>query len=96
MVDLAQRLGWRYWHLSDSRKLVRRGELVPDPEAAGFPDLVLAHPRRGRLLFRELKSDTGRLRAKQREALEALEAAGADVAVWAPKDWDRVVADLRE
>lgn len=53
---------------------------------AGFPDLVLASSKRGRLLFRELKTDTGRMRPEQVATLEVLKACGQDAAVWRPAD----------
>lgn len=64
---------------------------------AGFPDLVLASKVRGRLLFRELKSDTGRMRPEQVVTLEVLAACGADTGVWRPADLlsGRVLAELR-
>lgn len=64
---------------------------------AGFPDLVLASSKRGRLLFRELKTDSGRMRPEQRVVLEVLGACGQDVGVWRPADLlsGRIVAELR-
>lgn len=50
----------------------------------GFPDDVLiVH---GRVMYRELKSQTGRVRPDQRIVLAALAAAGADVDIWRPAD----------
>ena len=64
---------------------------------AGFPDLVLASKKRGKLLFRELKSDSGRLRPEQKVVLEVLAACGQDAGVWRPADLlsGRIVAELR-
>jgi hypothetical protein len=59
----------------------------------GFPDLTVvgAHG----VLFRELKSERGRVTADQRRWLDALAAAGADVVVWRPCDWpQRIHAEL--
>lgn len=52
---------------------------------AGFPDWVIVGP--GGILYRELKSQKGRLSAEQRVWLEALRTAGADADVWRPEDW---------
>lgn len=76
VVTLAQALRWRYYHTHRS-----------DRSPAGFPDLVLVHPARGRLLFRELKSEKGSASAAQREWIEDLSAAHQDVGVWRPRDW---------
>lgn len=61
VIDLARALGWLVYHTFDSRH-----------SAAGFPDLVLA--RGGRLLFVELKSEKGTLKADQLLWLDALNA----------------------
>lgn len=72
---------------------------VPDSRRSqpGFPDLVLASGRRSRLLFRELKTDSGRLRPEQKTMLAVLEACGQDAGVWRPADLlsGRIVAELR-
>lgn len=52
-------------------------------DGKGFPDLVITGP--GGVLWRELKSDRGRLSAEQKVWLAALDAAGANVAVWQPE-----------
>lgn len=71
--QLAVELGWLRYHTYDSRR-----------SAAGFPDLVMV--RRGRIVWRELKSMKGRVSADQRTWLDALEKANADVGVWRPID----------
>lgn len=92
VIELAETLGWRTFHVHDSRKALRGGRLVGDRRAAGFPDLVLT--RRGRLLFLELKSEKGRLRAAQAEWLADLQEVEQDAAgrvvvrVLRPSDWD--------
>ncbi len=60
---------------------------------AGFPDVVVVGPRG--ILFRELKSERGRVTSGQREWLDRLNDAGADAAVWRPADWPaRVLTEL--
>jgi hypothetical protein len=66
--------GGLYYHTHDSRR--------SDP---GFPDCVIVID--GRILWRELKDQKGKLSAKQVEWGEALTAAGQDWAVWRPFDW---------
>ena len=76
---LAKSLGWKVYHTHDSRRSHR-----------GWPDLVLG--RRGRVLFRELKTMKGRTTPDQKEWLELLNAAGHDAAVWRPVQWfDRTI-----
>lgn len=68
--------GWLYYHTHDSRR--------SDP---GFPDVVMV--RSGRALFRELKTQTGKLSAAQEEWGRKLIESGCDFAVWRPVDWGR-------
>jgi VRR-NUC domain len=94
VIQLARLNGWRVWHFSDSRRQVRPGVFVGDKEAKGFPDLVLV--RAQRLLFVELKSQGGRVKPEQQEALDLLSAVGGgvDVHVWRPSDWEQIVLAL--
>ena len=96
VLELAAMLGWSAAHFRPA--LTSRGWRTPVQGnlGAGFPDLVLASPTRGRLLFVELKSDVGKLSADQAAVLAALEAAGAQCRVWRPRDFDDIAADLAE
>ena len=91
VIDLARLLGWRVAHFRAARTL--RGWQTPVAgDGKGFVDLVLA---RDRVMFVELKSDTGWLSEHQREWMIALRAAGAEVHVWKPALWPEVEATLR-
>lgn len=71
--DLAKRLGWkRPYHTFDSRR-----------SEPGFPDLVLV---RDRVVFVELKRETGKLSDAQREWLTLLAKARAEVYIARPRD----------
>jgi hypothetical protein len=48
----------------------------------GFPDWTIAGS--GGLIFRELKTEAGKVTPAQQEWLDALAAAGADAGVWRP------------
>lgn len=86
VIECAERLGWRCWHDTDSRR-----------NKPGLPDLILV--RGGELIFAELKTSRGQLRAEQREWLEALGAvmdasenldrewSPVSVCLWRPADW---------
>lgn len=74
VIELARLLGYRYYHTYDSRRSV-----------PGFPDLVLAHPRSGALIFAELKSDSGKVTPDQDVWLRVLGVRGVAF-VWRPAD----------
>lgn len=79
VLTLARSMGVVAYHTHDSRR-----------SQPGFPDLVLVGERG--ILFRELKTDVGRVSPDQRFWLEALSAAGQDARVWRPKDdWPAAV-----
>lgn len=76
VLGAARRWGWLVYHTFDSRR-----------SEAGYPDLHLIHEGHGLSLFRELKTQKGKLSAPQQKWLGALWAAGCDAAVWRPADW---------
>lgn len=87
VVKLARFHGFSLvYHTHDSRR-----------SAPGFPDLVMVNPRTGRVLYRELKTNKGRLTVEQRDWLEGLTAAGQDAGVWRPADYDNgnIIGQLR-
>ncbi len=84
VTDLADILGWRWYHTHDSRR-----------SPAGFPDLVLVNVRRGRTIFAELKTDRGKVSAAQQQWLDDLDAASQETYVWRPRDWRAVVVTLQ-
>lgn len=82
IVDYCRWLHLLCYHTHDSRH-----------SAAGFPDLVIVGP--GGVLYRELKSETGRLSIAQTCWSQGLREAGVNWSVWRPADWPhRVKAEL--
>jgi hypothetical protein len=79
VIDLAKLAGWRVFHPRISIQSV-----------PGWPDLVLV---RDRILFRELKSESGQTTPEQDAWLAALTAAGADAAVWRPADLETTIRE---
>ncbi len=76
IIDLAHALGWRTYHTHDSRR-----------SAPGFPDLVLV---RDRIVYLELKTETGKVSHDQADWIAALTAAGGTALVVRPSDLDRI------
>lgn len=91
--ELARFLGWRVAHF---RPAMVGGEwrTAVSADGKGFPDLVLV---KSRTLFRELKVGRGRMSKDQDDWIAALEAAGADVAIWTDMDWleGRILSELK-
>lgn len=77
---LARNCGWLCYHTHDSRR-----------SEPGFPDLVLV---RERIIYAELKAEKGRIRPEQQHWIDRLRAAGADVRVWRPADWQEIFDTL--
>jgi len=94
VLEAAALYGWRANHTR--KATVRAGRIATPTSCPGWPDLVLWHPGRGGLIFRELKTDRGVASTTQLEVLSSLANSGADVAVWRPRDWDLIVETLRD
>lgn len=96
VLDLARTTGWMAHHCRPA--LNRSGKWsTPIQGNAGFPDLVLAHPKRG-VIFAELKSDKGRVTPDQRGWLNTLNLAvlgtiHVTATVWYPENLQHI-ADL--
>jgi hypothetical protein len=79
ILQAAEIYGWWTYHTHDSRR-----------STAGFPDLVLIKPPR--VIFLEVKSETGRLSRAQADVLAMLEAVDyVRSGVVRPSDWEQIV-----
>jgi hypothetical protein len=85
VIDYAHLRGFRVIHNTDSRRT-----------QPGVPDLMLIKPPR--LLFVELKSETGKVRPEQRQMISDLRACGQLAAVYRPSHFPilRALLDERE
>lgn len=87
ITDLAKLLGWQWVHFRPAQ--TNRGWRTPveGPLGHGWPDLVLVHPGRRRLLFVEVKRELGDDLTYEQEFVHGqLLAAGQEVRVWRPSD----------
>ena len=80
LVNFAKMRGWLVYHTYDSRR-----------SEPGFPDLVLV---RERVLFRELKTDKGRVTTAQKAWAESLEQTGSDYKLWRPSMMTDIYKEL--
>ena len=74
---ICARFGLFCYHVPDSRRL--KG-------LAGFPDCWILNMRTGRVLYAELKSQTGTQSSEQKAVSYALIAGGHDYVLWRPSD----------
>jgi len=96
ILGAAKILHWRSAHFRPAR--TNRGWRTPvGGDGAGFPDLVLIHPKAGFVWFVEIKRDDNRnLEPAQKEWREALIAAGAvHRVVFVPSGLDAFLEDLK-
>jgi len=87
VVDLARQFDWLVVHHGGNQH--RRAYY----DTTGFPDLLMISPQ-GTVLFREVKTDTGKLTALQSRWGARLTDRAADWAVWRPKHWPEIVTTL--
>lgn len=71
---VAKLLGWRCYHTWNSQN-----------SEAGFPDVVLLRPPR--LIFAELKRQSGVVSPEQQAWLQGLAEAGYECYLWRPDAW---------
>jgi hypothetical protein len=89
VIHIALTYGWRVNHQLPAMN--KRGKWMTATQGhIGFPDLVLA--RDGVVLFRELKSATGRLTPDQKIWGKHLADAWG---VWRPTDYEEIVSTLK-
>ena len=93
VIDLAHAYRWQHCHVRRTRG--RNSGWVTGTSVTGWPDLMLWSEFRKRLIFVELKSETGKVRPEQERVLASLAAAGQEVFVWRPSDLEAAHAELR-
>lgn len=81
IIDTARLLKWHVYHTHDSRR-----------SEPGFPDICLV---RDRVVFLEVKTETGRVSPAQAEWIAAITAAGGTALVVRPSQWEEIVAALK-
>ena len=91
---LAHMFGWRVAHFRPARtKYGWRTAIAGD--GAGFPDICMVKGKR--IIFAELKSETGKVHPNQQQWLDALSTTGkVEVYLWRPSQFDDIVEVLRE
>jgi hypothetical protein len=80
---LADESGWEWFHPRNNRE-----------NKDGYVDLTLFHPVRRRIVFAELKTETGRRSAAQDNWAETIAESGGEYWLWRPSDWADIVEIL--
>jgi hypothetical protein len=83
VLDLCKLLHLRVAHFRPART-DRGWRTAVQGDGAGWPDLVIVGP--GGVIYRELKTDRGRISPVQADWLVALVDAGQDAGTWRPED----------
>lgn len=92
VLALAKECGWRTAHFRPART-ARGWRTAVQGDGKGWPDVVMV---RERIIFAELKAETGRLKPAQKAWIETLTQAKQEVYVWKPSDWVEIERVLRE
>ena len=93
IIEAAGRGGWRV-HAERAARTAA-GHRTPVKGDPGWPDLVLAHDRRGAFLVVELKRHPNTVEPAQHRWLDTLDAAGVMALVWwVPEQLDDIVEYL--
>ena len=94
IIDLARLYGWRIAHFRPAwSRDGKRCMTAVQADGAGWPDLTLV--KGSRLIFAEIKTDTGKVSQSQQEWLDALKETKAECYLWRPADFEKIVEILR-
>ena len=85
IIGAFKEAGWNVYHNYDSRR-----------STGGWPDLQMLDIKTGRLIFVEVKRESGKVRKAQRDVIEALQRGGAEVYIWRPSDKEAIYQLLQE
>lgn len=69
IIEVAERFGWRCWHVPMPVRPIGQGKTVPEPRARGLCDLIMLHDDPPRLILAEVKGTGGKLSVEQQEFL---------------------------
>lgn len=81
--DICKLFGWLFYFTWTS---------IHSPR--GFPDLVLVHLGKKKIIYAELKNEKGKLTEYQELWIDALRVCGQEVYVWRPADIEAILEIL--
>lgn len=89
IIHLARVLGYRVAHFRPAMKADGSWVTPVTADGKGFPDLVLVHKEKKRVLFIETKSEKGKCSPEQEEWLDIL-AGCAETYLIRPSEWEYI------
>lgn len=92
VIQLAQTLGYLVAHFRPGRSRRNQWSTAVQGDGKGYPDLTLVD--RGKVLFVELKSNTGEVTPEQEKWIDRINKNGGTGLVWRPSQWEEIVAVL--
>lgn len=95
IIEAGHLYGWLIAHFRGAWT-VKGYRTAVQGDGAGFPDLVLVNERKGKVMFVEIKSNSGYLNGNQKMWKMAIESAQyCKYYIWRPCDWDDILKILR-
>jgi hypothetical protein len=94
VIDLLHLYGYRVAHFVPAQNSRGQWRTPFSADGKGFPDLVAVRPkgnRSPRVLFVELKTDSGKVSKEQDDWIGDLLGAEAEAYVWRPRDWYSII-----
>jgi hypothetical protein len=89
IIDLGHLYGWKIAHFRPAMKKDGTWVTPVSADGKGFPDLVMV--KQSRLIFAELKSDTGKLSPEQQVWIDALTCSmRCEVYIWKPENFTEI------
>jgi len=94
VIQLARLYGWLVAHFRPA--MTAHGwRTAVQGDGAGFPDLLLVHPKRGLIVAAELKVGKNRMTEEQTRWIGAFAVAGVQAYTWYPEHWSQIEAVLQ-
>lgn len=93
VIELAHTLGWR--HMFVRRSIGKGRRWTTATNVKGWLDLTLWHERQQRIMFVELKTETGTASPEQLAMMASWERAGQEVYLWRPRHLEEAARILQ-
>ncbi len=93
VLRFARLHGWQSSHFRPAMLKNGQWRTAVSGDGKGFPDIVLV---RERVIFIELKTESGKLSPEQEQWIAVLKKAKQEVYVWRPNQWQEIERTLTD